>query len=314
MHGSVECPPFSEDKSNEIVQEYLGTALSRPIITRWNSLFDALERIVAFKQLIVQVSPLVGISNILTENDFRYLEEYLRILKLLAVTIDLLQGESFCYYGYLLPSLVSLKGKLNKLHQSNLDASTRFGPLVNGIIESLDNRFQPFFIVEDEVAGAAIAAVSRPRFNSRWLISFPDSIRRKVENMFLRAAIEEYRKGGQTTLEVNMREQQNDDFFDFGKEAEIAALLENETMSVEIAKYMASLSTDLDMLKQFPLIGKLFIKFNTPLPSSAPVERLFSFATMMNLPKWNRLSGEHFEQRVLMKANAVKASNTANPR
>lgn len=96
-------------KSNQIVQEYLGAALPRPVITRWNSLYDALKRIVAFKQQIVQVYPLVGISNILTEIDFRYLEEYLRILKPLAVTIDLLQGENFCYYGYLLPSLVSLK-------------------------------------------------------------------------------------------------------------------------------------------------------------------------------------------------------------
>lgn len=60
------------------------------------------------------------------------------------------------------------------------------------------------------------------------------------------------------------------------------------------------------MLNEYPLIRKVFLKYNTPLPSSAPVERLFNYATMMNVPKYNRLTDKNFEQRVLEKANFSK--------
>ena len=64
----------------------------------------------------------------------------------------------------------------------------------------------------------------------------------------------------------------------------------------------------LEMLKDFPLIWKLFLLSNTPLPSSAAVECLFSYATLMDIPKFKMLTDAHFEGRVLFKANAAKAN------
>ena len=53
------------------------------------------------------------------------------------------------------------------------------------------------------------------------------------------------------------------------------------------------------------IIKQVFIRYNTPRPSSAPVERLFSFATMINQPRSHKLSDQLFEKRVVLKANIL---------
>lgn len=94
----------------------------------------------------------------------------------------------------------------------------------------------------------------------------------------------------------------------------------------------ASEIRDLSQLHQFPLIKEIFIKFNTPLTSSAPVERLFSFAGktfdieylwviilyeisinnyfifigMILRPQRQKLADELFEQLLILNANDVQ--------
>ena len=53
----------------------------------------------------------------------------------------------------------------------------------------------------------------------------------------------------------------------------------------------------------YPCVKKLFLEFNAVLPSSAPVERLFSFAGMITRPNRRRLSDKLFEQLLLLKVD-----------
>uniref|UniRef100_A0A671QI13 HAT C-terminal dimerisation domain-containing protein n=1 Tax=Sinocyclocheilus anshuiensis TaxID=1608454 RepID=A0A671QI13_9TELE len=60
---------------------------------------------------------------------------------------------------------------------------------------------------------------------------------------------------------------------------------------------------EFESLNQFPNIKNIFLKFNTPTPSSAPVEWLFSLGDLVLTPRRNRLSDKRFEKLLLMRYN-----------
>lgn len=79
---------------------------------------------------------------------------------------------------------------------------------------------------------------------------------------------------------------------------------EQETMvELQLAHYSKDSRTDLEDIQNFPTVNKLCIRFYTPLPSSASVKHLFSFAGMINAPRRHTLSNTNFENIVLLKAN-----------
>jgi len=59
----------------------------------------------------------------------------------------------------------------------------------------------------------------------------------------------------------------------------------------------------LSSLGQFPRVRAMFMKYNVALPSSAPVERLFSVGGMICTAKRNRLRPELFEKLLLQRVN-----------
>ena len=73
------------------------------------------------------------------------------------------------------------------------------------------------------------------------------------------------------------------------------------TIDQEIEMYLNSIETSTSSLLQYPNLVKAFLKYNDALlPSDAAVERLFSCARQILVPRWCKVSDEMFDKLVFL--------------
>lgn len=294
----------------EILKEKLGFELKRPIVCRWNSLYDSVKQIVSSKDKFdAKLFEELGIKNGLTRHDFAYLEDYVRIMKLLAETLDLLQGEKECFYGCLSPNLVSLKNKWTML-AGTIRASQQ--SLVTKLRECLDNRFADFFDITGNGRDAAIAAMVHPKFKKKWAKGLSEDSRQQIRAALTQAGVELYNEMNEISTSQSQGAS-SDYMFSLPTHDSPEDMFPTSTNTVEsiLTTYLQMpCGENFSAVKEFPLIHKLFMRYNTILPSSAAVERLFSYATMTDIPKLSRLSDKNFECRVVARAYMEKMENS----
>jgi len=75
------------------------------------------------------------------------------------------------------------------------------------------------------------------------------------------------------------------------------------TRASDLDGYLACASEEMELLHSFPLVKKLSLKLNTPLPASAACERLFSCAGQLFTPRRARLDSTNFENQLIVKLN-----------
>jgi hypothetical protein len=80
---------------------------------------------------------------------------------------------------------------------------------------------------------------------------------------------------------------QEDDLFCFGNSQANDRL---KVVHTEVDMNLSDSCKEIARLKIFPRTMKLVLKCNTTLPSSAPVERLFSLGSQIYVPRRNRLT------------------------
>lgn len=172
------------------------------------------------------------------------------------------------------------------------------------MLKGLISCFKQFFDVEAVDRFSAVVVAFHPQFKLRWLGCLSQTTHNNVLSAIKEAMAAVYDSIDDQYVKLN---ENFDDFFDFtctSNPQNINQGFGTSNSEIIFQKFSVETRSDLELLNLYPSIKKVFIRFNTPLPSSAAVERLFSYASMFNVPKFNRLNDETFEIRVLMKCNA----------
>lgn len=168
-------------------------------------------------------------------------------------------------------------------------------------------KFSNLFEVVEEGEQAAVAAATHPKFKIRWLKCLNETARNNAMIAIIKIAIIKkyiaacYHSPSQNLMERNISNNE----FDFDNENESGSNIQNTlgitACDIEFQRFCQEHKNDLSILHAYPIIKSAFLKSNTLLPSSAPVERLFSFATMFNTAKFNRFTDENFKKRFFQK-------------
>ncbi|CAL1671837.1 unnamed protein product [Lasius platythorax] len=149
-------------KNRESLKKYLKCSLKRPVVTRWNSLYDCLKQIITLEDKLTNIQQHVNFEVGIREHHFRYIKDYLLCMEPLALGIDKAQAETTCYYGCLLPLLLSIKNKWTAILRDNNVVFCK--KLVKGMQLKLIDRFKDFFEINGQGEVAALAAITHPRF------------------------------------------------------------------------------------------------------------------------------------------------------
>ena len=287
--------------SGDIVKKYLGIYLKTPNETRWNSLFDSTKHLLLnFKKnpgVFLRMCDDLNVSRF-NKSDTEWLEDYVFIMEPLAICLDILQGDKSMYFGFLVPSISQLITKYSNMKQSR--GFNVNGPLIDIIRNSLIKRFSvmlsdPFLVV---------AAVSHPFFKTQWcdetnkdfaIKTFTDAVVEMHANL---SDVKNTISSETTECDENYEISENN-FFPWSNKNSINVPIENE-----ISTYLSKSPNKLLLsLNETPSIKSVFIKYNTPLPSSASVERVFSVGSAVLTKKRGRMSDQHFEKVMLLKCN-----------
>ncbi|XP_061598239.1 uncharacterized protein LOC133461366 [Cololabis saira] len=148
----------------EVIEDHCKLQLIRPVATRWNSLFSAVERIVRITKEQGEGALAAVCSELdtpkFTPVELAFLAEYAKTMSPVAKALDVLQGETSVQMGWLVPTITLLRTKLQ-----HLQVTSKFcEPLIAAVVSGLEKRFGEM-LADPELIAAAILV---PKFKTCW--------------------------------------------------------------------------------------------------------------------------------------------------
>ncbi len=238
-----------------------------------------------------------------------------------AVALDMLQGEAQAYFGTLLPTIIVAKQKLEEM------ISTR-GVLqhckyyAKALLEGLNKRFEHL----ESDKKCLLASAFHPRFRELlWLSEekrpglrkkmeglVAANLKKRVEEADLSFAVDNDNGDAGTSAEAEVTGAVPCLHPDYFKSITVAPTARGRRNIIDVnatkivktcTETISSVKLEDSDFQREPSLIDLFIEFNTPVPSSAGVERLFSQAGDILRPKRYSLKEDCFHQLMFMRGN-----------
>lgn len=268
-------------------------ALVVPAVICWNVEYCVVQKVMSLTEReLTELCARLEVPRLQPE-EMAFLKEYVTAFHPLAFALELFQAEQKCYLGLVIPTLLSLKNKLSE----QKDSANYLGDVINAVVVAIDVRFQELFSSTE----ARIATATTPQFRLWWMGAS------EREDMCTLLATEASQMNPTNVVEANSSRrlstiESEDDFFSYGS-VKPAVQIQQCGVMEEVRKYVEGSGKSLDCLHDFPRVKQLFLKYNTTLPSAAPVQRLFSQKGNLVTSQRNFLTDDYFERIQLLRYN-----------
>ncbi|ODM89661.1 hypothetical protein Ocin01_17021, partial [Orchesella cincta] len=284
----------------EAVTAILGRSVIRPVVTRWNSTFDAVQLLLEKLEHIDAAFDAAQIKKSLTAQEKEFLKEYNMALQPIAWSLDKLQGENCMFFGFTAPVLLKCDQKLNDLVNTE-SPFAKFMALA--LKKGLTKRFEKILSLNIETARSEIlSAICMPCFKLHWV---PNDKKDELKRYFV-AEANFWKKEvlGNSESEKSQDLKPADDFLEDLLDFDISDGQNTKIdLETQCLQYLQSNDRSLESLNIYPIVREMFFKFNTALPSSAPAERVFSYGGMVLRPQRACLADDTFETLLFLKLN-----------
>jgi len=203
----------------------------------------------------------------LWKQHFDYIEEHLMCTTPMAEALDIMQGELNTYYG-VVPYLLVLKRKIEILAKPEC-IWIYCKPIADALLQCIQKRFENYLNFTS--LESLNAALSYPRFKKCWLTCVKTKNHDRLIHIFKKAADEVISiQNIPLDLVQSPVNQTTNNFFDF--RSSYSTLTGIPKSELEVLYFSADEENDLNNLDKYPITKQVVIRYNTPLPLSAPVE------------------------------------------
>lgn len=129
-------------KAADAAFDIVGKRFTVPCVTRWNSFYEAVKSLLSCEDKLNDVCKALSLPPFV-QTEINFLKEYLLLMAPIAQSIDILQGDQTCCLGYVLPTLTTLKKKLQRPELKHANA------LRDILLQGINKRLIATFITKN---------------------------------------------------------------------------------------------------------------------------------------------------------------------